>query len=142
MSTHPFTSHKELKEFLGVRFHQDWIDDGTPEEIVAAYVARHDGSLCRTIAAQITAMLAEEPSEEELEAFCGDEAKSDIFPPGLGLPYSKWLKWLAGALCPPAPTGSKAKKTTPKKNPAVKSAAKTKTADVPVPKAKKKSATK
>jgi hypothetical protein len=128
MSTHPLANPKELKEFLRARFHQDWIDEGSPEEIVAAYVKKSDPATNGKIAEQIGALLKDGPTEEELEAFCGEEARSDIFPPGLGLTYEKWLQWLAGALVP-ATKVAKAEK-------AEKPAAKKKAA----PKAKKKAA--
>ena len=97
-----------LKKFLAGRFHQDWTDEGTCEEVISKYLRKADPWERVDIANQTVKLLENKTTEEQLEHFCGEECRSDIFPPGLGKTYRAWLTWLSETVRPrKAPTGTR-----------------------------------
>ena len=84
--------YAELKKYLGTTFHQDWCDDGDDwMDVTNQYMHRVDETMRKKVVADIQQILREIEGEEELENFCAEECRSDIFPPGLGLTYREWL---------------------------------------------------
>ncbi len=98
--------YPHLKKFLAARFHQDWTDEGTADEVVLKFLRKADPWERVDVANDTVRLLADKITEEQLEHFCGDEARSDIYPPGFGKSYRMWLVWLSETVRPrKAPSG-------------------------------------
>jgi hypothetical protein len=84
--------YSELKKYLGTTFHQDWCDDGEDwMDVTNQFMHRVDEAVRKKVIADIQQITKDFDGEEELEHFCAEECRSDIFPPGLALTYREWL---------------------------------------------------
>jgi hypothetical protein len=55
------------------------------------FMHRVDEAVRKKVIADIQQITKDFEGEEELEHFCAEECRSDIFPPGLALTYREWL---------------------------------------------------
>lgn len=88
-----------LFQFFAGWFHQDWSYDGSPDDVLTAFLAEpHAPGELDRLAAQIDAFAAGHADDEALERALGDELGCDYVPSGDGISPRAWLTHVASRM--------------------------------------------
>jgi hypothetical protein len=88
-----------LFQFFAGWFHQDWMYDGSPDDVLAAFLAEPHapGELAR-LADQIDEIVAAHPDDAALERVLADDLGCDYVPSGDGRSACAWLRHVASRM--------------------------------------------
>ena len=83
-----------LQELFLAYFHEDWLDDGTREDVVREFVSRQPKEQAQRTAQELRELLAEDESEERLYARIDEDYTFTYDPHAEGITMREWLQWL------------------------------------------------
>lgn len=88
-----------LFQFFAGWFHQDWSYDGSPDDVLAAFLAEpHAPGELDRLAAQIDAFAASRSDDDALERALAAELGCAYLPSGDGLSARAWLGHVASRM--------------------------------------------
>ena len=88
-----------LFQFFAGWFNQDWSYDGSPDDVITAFLAEpHAPGELAGLADQIDALAAAHADDAALERVLGGELGCDYVPSGYGESAAGWLRHIASRM--------------------------------------------
>ena len=95
----PIEQYPALGRFLAGYFHQDWVlDDPDTAAVVDRFVREAGPEQVQAVIGELDRLLASNLDPGSLEALVSSELNCSYYPPGEGMSYPQWLRWLRGRL--------------------------------------------
>jgi hypothetical protein len=86
---------KNLAQFLGAYFHQDWSLESTDAEgVLRSFMRNEPQETVRQVCDEIEQLLKRDLSDEELGSIVHGELGSYYSPAADGMTYRQWLHWI------------------------------------------------